>query len=144
MARGRPLKFKSVKELQKKIDEYFAMCDEKGKPYTVSGLAYYLDTSRRTLLDYEEKNDEFSHTIKRAKQRIEAFVEESLWTPKIANGVAFNLKNNFGWKDKTEQEISGPNGGPIETKTTYDLSKLTDAELAQLEKLVEKAQPNHE
>ena len=25
----------------------------------------------------------------------------------------FNMKNRFGWKDKTEAEISGPNGGPI-------------------------------
>ncbi len=113
MARGRPLKFKTVKELQKKIDEYFATCDEKGKPYIITGLAYHLDTTRRTLLDYEDR-DEFSHTIKRAKTKIEAYTEEQLYTPKIANGVAFNLKNNFGWRDKTEVEQNITQDKPFE------------------------------
>jgi hypothetical protein len=110
---ARPLKFQSVEELQQKIDEYFEMCDEKGKPYTISGLAYYLDTNRQTLLNYEGR-DEFFDTITRAKARIEAFVEESLWQPKIATGVMFNLKNNFGWQDKQSLEHSGPEGGAIQ------------------------------
>ena len=28
-------------------------------------------------------------------------------------GCIFDLKNNFGYKDKVETEISGPGGGPI-------------------------------
>ena len=28
-------------------------------------------------------------------------------------GCIFDLKNNFGYKDKQETEISGPGGGPI-------------------------------
>jgi len=142
MPAGRPLKFKSVEKLQKKIDEYFESCwaevvigvDKEGnvvrerrqvKPYTVSGLASYLDTNRQTLINYEEKED-FFDTIARAKAKIEAFTEEQLFTPKIANGVAFNLKNNFGWRDKTEQEISGPNGGPIQISR---VSGMSDEEL---------------
>ena len=54
---GRPLKYPSVEAMQKDIDKYFADCDENGKPYTVSGLAYALNTSRRTLLNYEEKEE---------------------------------------------------------------------------------------
>lgn len=120
---GKPLKFKSPEELAKRIDEYFHYCDthttievmKNGervevpdpKPYTVSGLAYYLGTTRRTLLDYEAKNDEYFHTIRAAKAKIEAFVEESLWTPKIAQGVVFNLKNNFGWKEQQDINMSG-------------------------------------
>src|ERR1044071_8698296 len=38
------------------------------EPYTVGGLAAWLGTTRKTLLDYEER-DEFSNTIKAAKQR---------------------------------------------------------------------------
>ena len=115
---GRPRKFKSPEELQEKIDAYFAECDEKGKPYTISGLAYALDTTRLTLLDYQNQPHlaEFSNTVTRAKAKVENFVEESLWLPKVANGVAFNLKNNFGWKDKTETELTGPAGGPIAVK----------------------------
>ena len=101
---GRPLKYKSVKDMQKDIDKYFAECDEKQKPYTVSGLAYALGTTRRTLLDYEEK-DEYTHTIKSAKAKIERFNEEALYNKDISTtGVIFNLKNNYGWKDKQEIE----------------------------------------
>ena len=98
-------KFKSVKSLQNAIDKYFLECEQKGKPYTVSGLAYALDTTRRTLLDYEEK-DGYSHVIKKAKSKIEAFNEELLYSKDVPTvGVIFNLKNNYDWKDK--QEIEG-------------------------------------
>lgn len=103
---GRPLKYKSVKAMQKDIDKYFADCDENGKPYTVSGLAYALNTNRQTLLNYEE-NEEFFDTIKRAKAKIECFNEEALYSKDVpTTGVIFNLKNNYGWKDKQEFEAN--------------------------------------
>ena len=96
---GRPLKFESAEELQDKIDMYFVKCKEEQIPFTISGLACALDTTRRTLLDYEEK-DEYSHTIKRAKAKIEAFNEQMLYSKDVpTTGVIFNLKNNYGWKD---------------------------------------------
>ena len=101
---GRPKKYESAEAMQKDIDKYFADCDEKGRPYTVSGLAYALGTTRRTLLDYQEKDD-FSHTIKNAKTKIELFNEEMLYSKDVSTtGVIFNLKNNYGWKDKQEIE----------------------------------------
>lgn len=134
---GRPLKFKSAKDLQTKIDKYFADCDPhmeevsewveardesgkllkdknglnylvqvqhkiltKQKPYTITGLALALDTSRETLLEYQER-PEFVDTIKKAKDRCHNYVEDSLLTSN-PTGAIFNLKNNYGWKDKTE------------------------------------------
>jgi hypothetical protein len=67
MTVGRPLKFKTPKEIEDKANEYFNMCDEKGKPYTITGLAIALDTDRKTLINYGEK-EEFFHTIKKVKQ----------------------------------------------------------------------------
>lgn len=159
---GRPLKFESAEELKQKIDEYFESCyeeewyqleggwkpalDRNGeivkrqtKPFTVTGLAAYLGTTRKTLLDYENKyNDEFSNTIRASKARIEAYAEESLWTPKIASGVIFNLTNNFGWVNKQEVDnnIGNKDGKPFET--THDLSGLSVEELKQLERIVSK------
>ena len=103
---GRPLKFKSNKALQEKIDAYFEHCIANKKPFTVSGLAYFLDVDRKTLCNYGEKA-EFFHTIKKAKARIEAFNEESLYTNRNTAGVIFNLKNNFGWKDKNDINVAG-------------------------------------
>lgn len=85
------------------IDEYFSTCDKMQRPYTITGLALFLDMDRKTLLRYEkEYEDEFCHTIKRAKERVQEFVECCLFKKGIAQGVMFNLKNNFGWQDKQE------------------------------------------
>lgn len=101
---GRPLKYTSVEDMQRDIDKYFVECDEKGKPYTVSGLAYALGTNRQTIINYESK-EEFFDTVKRAKEKIELFNEEMLYSKDVSTtGVIFNLKNNYGWKDKQEIE----------------------------------------
>lgn len=139
---GRPLKFKSAKELQKKVDEYFESCHEEVwrqtydddmkptgwepildrhgnvqkrlvKPYTISGLAVHLETSRQTLLEYGEK-DEFIDTIKRAKDKIENYAEESLYTSKQTAGVIFNLVNNHKWVNKQEIDNNHSLKGKLE------------------------------
>lgn len=115
---GRPLKFQSVEELNEKIEAYFDSCwDEEEscykRPYTITGLALALDTSRKVLLDYERRNDEYSDTIKRAKNRVENYAEEALFTSKQTAGVIFNLKNNHGWVDKTEQQVDANHTGGL-------------------------------
>ena len=125
---GRPLKFKTVKELQSKIDEYFDYCDNKTKevesdklgrvimpdpePYTMAGLAYYLDLSRQSLIDYKNRG-QFFDAIKKARQKVEFDVERRMtdkntFTP----GLIFSAKNNFGWKDKHETDVTS-GGKPI-------------------------------
>ena len=121
---GRPPLFKTVEELQKKIDEYFAteckdevwrdeetgelIFDNKGhlvikyNPPTVSGLALFLGfCNRLSLYDYEEKS-EFTDTVKRAIAKIENYAERQLFIGN-STGAIFWLKNK-GWKDKTEVE----------------------------------------
>lgn len=104
---GRPLKFESAEQLQKQIDDYFRSChdgdDRLIRPYTITGLALALDTSRQTLLNYENQ-DEYFDTIKKAKLKIENYAEEALFTSKQTAGVIFNMVNNYGWKNKQEHE----------------------------------------
>jgi len=106
---GRALKFKTVEELQCKIDKYFESCyitngkeyQQNIRPLTITGLAVALDCDRDTLLNYGNKEEYFG-TIRKTKLIIQNFAEESLWQPKIASGIMFNLKNNYGWVDKQE------------------------------------------
>jgi len=111
MPAGRPLKFKTPEELQEKIDAYFDYCDSfqdsngvPVKPYTICGLALWLDVDRETLTNYE-KRDEFFGTVKKAKLRVEQQLEEKLHG-NCVTGLIFNLKNNFGWKDRSEQDVN--------------------------------------
>lgn len=102
---GRPLKFESVEQLQSLIDKYFEWADENNKPYTVSGLAYALDTDRQTLVNYEQR-EMFFDTIKKAKQKIESQFEERALNGQYNPTMSiFLMKNNFGYVDKTEQEV---------------------------------------
>lgn len=116
---GRPKAYKTPGEMQKVIDAYFEQCDnnifgEKPKPipYTVEGLAVALGMSRRTLLRYEtlESHKEFRPTIKKAKGKVLAnLVERGLMGDSNPTATIFNLKNNYGYTDKTEQEVTSNN-----------------------------------
>ena len=137
---GRSKLFKSADELHKKIEEYFAWCDshskltvtDKGvykefKPYTISGLCLYIDMTRDTLSQYE-KQEQFSDTIKKAKQRIENWVEENSLIGNINPTTSiFNLKNNFGWKDR--QEIDAKT---VNTNINTDISDLPPEALEEI------------
>lgn len=103
----KPKKFSTVFDLEIAIDMYFMDCDERKVLYTVEGLACALDMDRRTLLRYgeNETHAEFNPVIKRAKRRIlQNLVERALSGKSDRVITIFNLKNNFGYVDKTETE----------------------------------------
>ena len=96
-----PFKFKTPADLAVAIDQYFNACDKDKRPYTVSGLAYTIGTSRQVLIDYQNR-DEYEDIVLDAKRRIERYTEECLFTKQNPAGVIFCLKNNYGYKDKQE------------------------------------------
>lgn len=137
---GRPLKFKTVDELEQAIRSYFDMCDphieermvdggvnQKGqtiwvkrevmteqRPYGIVGLALALGVTRQTLLNYGER-EEFFDTVDLARTRCEAFWETRLDSP-YAAGAKFNLGNNYNgkyqlWSEK--QILAGDPDAPL-------------------------------
>ena len=139
---GAPPRYKSVEEIQEKIDEYFKDCegkplqDEEGniltdkhgnpviygvRPPTVTGLALALGfTSRQALLNYQAK-EEFVDTITRAKAYVERYAEERLFDKDGANGAKFSLANNFdGWKEKQAIEADVKNDLTISIELSDD------------------------
>jgi hypothetical protein len=101
MPAGRPPKYHTPEDMQKDIDAYFEECEDESKHMTISGLAYALDMTTQALRGYEDK-DEFLSTVKKAKQFVEMYVEQILMSGNATAGTIFWLKNNAGWKDKTE------------------------------------------
>ena len=98
-------------------------------PITVGGLAVFLETSRETLREYKER-PEFVDTIKRAWDFIEMQLENGMLSGYI-NPTAgiFNAKNNFGWRDKNETDITsagGKIGGTF--NIIYDSGRKTDGD----------------
>lgn len=140
---GRPLKFKSVEELETRIDEYLSDKGWKTKkvyskkagdvidvdyfdPATITGLAVHLKTSRQTLINYEEK-EEFFDTIKQAKAICEMHAEEGGLRGDLNPTMGiFSLKNNYGWKDKSESEVTGKDGTPLLSNLSVEFIKPKD------------------
>lgn len=124
--RGRPLKFENAEELQRKIEEYFAL----DKVHTISGLAVHLDCSRNTLCEYEDREDfrpDLADTVKRAKERCEAENDERAATNKTnPTWAIFSAKNNYGWRDQKEIDLT-TQGDKINFTR-----ELSDAELLDL------------
>ncbi len=96
---GRPLKFNSHQELQKKINEYYDWAKENNKPLTIERLCCFLNTNRQTLLAYS-RDEMYYDTIEAAKQVIMASKAEMLNT-KEGNtaGIIFDLCNNAGYNN---------------------------------------------
>lgn len=114
---GRPMKFGSPEELEQLVESYFEDCKQRNEPPFICELAVWLDTSRETLSNYEEKDGYFD-TIKRAKQRCESAVEKGMMTGKLnATASIFNLKNNYGWEDKVVKQIQGDEENPLTINT---------------------------
>ena|SRR3990167_5648048 len=107
MERGRPLKFETEEILKELIESYFNNTPKD--EWTITGLALALDTSRKVLCEYEDK-DEFSNTIKKAKLRVENGYEIDL-KKHGRSGTIFALKN-FDWKDNNQTDITS-GGKPI-------------------------------
>ena len=124
-------------DIENKVNDYFNYCNENSKPFTMSGLALFLDCSRMTLYQYENELIKFNNiseedkkriidTVKRAKRMVEAYQEEQLFIGKSPVGTIFSLKNNFNWKDTQEinnnTNISAIN--PIQQLSTDEIKQL--------------------
>lgn len=128
---GRPLKY-TPEEFKRLIDEYIAECEAKGKLINLVGIICYLDTTRETWREYEQR-EEFADIIKKARMRcerdlVERMANKDTFTP----GQIFIAKNHYGYVDK--QELSTPPGQPIEVNS--NLKGASEAELQEILRFV--------
>lgn len=131
MAVGRPRLFESPEEFAAKADEYFASLAD-GKMPTLAGICLFMGfADKESFSRYEGYGEEFSRTVKKARLIIEEDRNQRLSLPSCT-GVIFDLKNNHGWRDKTEQELTGADGGPIRTDNRIDVGSLSDEQLRAL------------
>jgi|CXWL01.1.fsa_nt_gi hypothetical protein len=68
------------------------------EPYTITGLALALHTTRETLMDYQEK-DEYSDAVKDAKVRCHNYLEIHGLHGEMAPAKAIFALSNYGWKN---------------------------------------------
>jgi len=137
---GRPLKYKTVEELEKHIDLFFEECKSiimtdaaTGKvlttnsgmpilehnPPTLTGLALHLGfESRQSIYDYENRNDQFSYTIKHARLRCENWAEKNMLAGNVAPAAGIFVLKNYGWRDDKGLDVT-TNGDKLPNKIEF-------------------------
>jgi hypothetical protein len=89
---------------------------------TLARFAVNIGVTRDTLYEWSTaenedgsiKYPEFSYAYKKAKEYQEAnLVEGTLSGAYQQTFAIFAAKNILGWRDKTEQELTGAGGGPV-------------------------------
>ena len=100
---GRPLLFKTVEELEEKIESFYDYCEERELPLTFERLAVFLGVDRKTVYNYSEK-DEFFPTFKRVRERIQADIMEKGLSGSINPTFGIFCLKNYGYTDKQEIE----------------------------------------
>ncbi len=126
---GRPPFYKTPEEFEKKVSEFFDDCPDKvtmhtaeGKPYevkmpTITGLVLFMGfCDRHSFYDYENR-DGFSHTVKKARTKLEHIYELSMRVNGKASDI-FALKQ-FGWKDKIEVDNNHTGGVSIAPQINF-------------------------
>lgn len=73
---------------------------------SVMSMCVFLGITSETLGKYSEKDNKFSETITRAKEKILAFKLDALYWVKNPRGVMFDLNVNYNLVEKTAQDIN--------------------------------------
>jgi len=121
---GRPRKYDTVEELREKIQYYFdsitmdIVTDEENnaeesivntkfiKQPGVISMCLFLGIDPDTLKEFEKRSEEYSGTIKQARNIILAAKLEMLPTMKNPRGMMFDLSANYGMHEKQQVEYT--------------------------------------
>lgn len=110
MPAGRPSKYKP--EFCQIIE------DELAKGYGLAAACVALDIVKETAYEWANQYPDFSHAIKKGRQKSQKFwsktlIDQSQKGGGIPTSSIFAMKNLFpeDWSDR--KELSGPDGGPI-------------------------------
>ena len=113
-------KYKTPKELKGKITSFFNKYEKSGRIPTIEMLGVHLGMGRKSILNYQG-DSRFKKIITDAKDKITAFKVEAMLNGEGSTaGIIFDLKNNAGFKDKTEVE---------QTNLNHDLTNLSEEDL---------------
>ena len=122
MTAGRPSSYNE--EVQRLADEYVdGGWIELGDavPSTV-GLADFLDVAKQTLYNWRDTYPEFLATF----SKIETKQHRSLITRGLTGdynaAIVKLMLANHGYSEKTQTELSGPDGKAIETDNTFRIT----------------------
>lgn len=111
----------SVGEIKGKAELEEATEAPNARPYTITGLCIYLGCNSAYFRQFKATLDENEEDFTTILEQI----EDTIYTQKFEGAAvgAFNaniIARDLGLKDASSSELSGPNGGPIQTTTSIN------------------------
>lgn len=115
---ARPTKL--TKALLEQAKGYLVYYQDNEVVPTIAGLALHLGVCRPTIYDWAaEEGSEFSYIV----SDIQATQEQKLINGGLRGDMNASITklmlSKHGYAEKTEQTLSGPDGGPIQTSSTF-------------------------
>jgi hypothetical protein len=129
---GRPSKYNP--------DIGLKIVQEMEKGYSLAAAAAAFDIARKTIYNWKDEHPEFDELVQIAMVKRQRFLEERLTTTQsgaVVTSTMFALKNAGAqdWRDKQDIELTGANGGAIETAHTQTARLIVDTNSASIEQL---------
>lgn len=128
MRAGRPygtLKYDNIDDLHAGIEAYFADCEKRNAPYTLSGLAYALNIDVSTLRNYGHM-ELFSDEITRARARCRQYAHEAAYDRDKCRGATFDLSANYGMSERQQLDLGNADGEPFKIDSVADADKIIE------------------
>lgn len=119
---GRPTKYN--KDIQKQAEAYLENYkDTHGDEIpSNAGLARILKVHRDTIIEWGKQHPAFSDTLDDIQHEQERKLLNNGLNGKFNSNITKLALHNHGYSDK--KELSGPNGGPIQTQSTWELQPV--------------------
>lgn len=103
-------------------------------PFTLEGLCLYLGVHSKYFNEFESRLDTKNNEIDKDFSNIITHVREVIYLQKLEGAMvgAYNqsiVSRNLGLAEITKGEITGKNGGAIETNNTLTINMISGAKL---------------
>jgi hypothetical protein len=115
MPGGRPTNYNE--DLLTKAKQYLEHWDDGDDVIpSIEGLAHYVDRARCTMYAWAKDEDkkEFSDTLDKINELQKKVLINKGLKGEFNSNITKLALGNHGMSDKLQQEVSGPDGGPVE------------------------------
>ena len=103
---GRPQKYKTPELLLERFKEYLNSKEDIYKFKNISGFCWYAGTNRHHLAELEGTKPEFSATIRAIRDYLANYTLNNADEKEKNQALNIFLLKNYGYTDKTEQDIN--------------------------------------
>jgi hypothetical protein len=116
-------------------DEQVAQVEALASVLNIDQISDYFGFNRDTFFAIRKRDPRVDRAYSLGRAKAVRDVADGLLQAALKGDTAsriFYLKAQANWSEKQTVEHTGPNGGPIQTETTLDVSKLSTAALEEV------------